>query len=77
MFNPELETLSRDALAARQVQGMRRTLARVLTNPTYHARLGRVQPHDISSPKDWERLPFLTKEELRDEIGRASCRGRV
>ncbi len=66
MFNPELETLSRDALAARQVQGMRRTLARVKTNPAYHARLGRVNPHDISSPKDWERLPFLTKEELRD-----------
>jgi len=66
VFQPEIETLGRERLVEVQLQGMRRTLERVLTNPTYHARLGRVQPHDISSPKDWERLPFLTKEELRD-----------
>ena len=66
MFQPEIETLSREALVKVQLEGMRRTLARVKTNPAYHARLGRVNPHDISSPKDWERLPFLTKEELRD-----------
>jgi len=66
VFQPEIETLGRERLVEVQLQGMRRTLERVLTNPTYHARLGRVQPQDISSPKDWERLPFLTKEELRD-----------
>jgi len=66
VFQPEIETLSREALVKVQLEGMRRTLARVKTNPAYHARLGRVNPHDISSPKDWERLPFLTKEELRD-----------
>ena len=66
MFQPEIETLSREALVKVQLEGMRRTLARVKANPAYHARLGRVNPHDISSPKDWERLPFLTKEELRD-----------
>ena len=66
MFQPEIETLSRDLLAERQLQGMRRTLERVLTNPIYHRRLGRVKPEDIGSPKDWEQLPLLTKEELRD-----------
>ncbi|MBI3030753.1 MAG: phenylacetate--CoA ligase family protein, partial [Candidatus Rokubacteria bacterium] len=66
MFNPELEALDRDALAARQLEGMRGTLARVKTNPRYAARLGRVDPRDVRSAKDWERLPFLTKEELRD-----------
>lgn len=66
MFQPEVETLDREALTKVQLEGMRRTLARVKINPAYHARLGRVNPHDISSPKDWERLPFLTKEELRD-----------
>ena len=50
MFQPEIETLSREALVKVQLEGMRRTLARVKTNPAYHARLGRVNPHDISSP---------------------------
>ncbi|MEK6530789.1 MAG: phenylacetate--CoA ligase family protein, partial [candidate division NC10 bacterium] len=66
MYQPEIETLSRERLLELQLQNMRRTLERVLTNPTYRRRLGGVEPHDISSPKDWERLPFLTKEELRD-----------
>ena len=66
MYQPEIETLSRERLLELQLQDMRRTLERVLTNPTYRRRLGGVEPHDISSPKDWERLPFLTKEELRD-----------
>jgi len=57
VFQPEIETLSREALVKVQLEGMRRTLARVKTNPAYHARLGRVNPQDISSPKDWERLP--------------------
>ncbi|MFQ5896992.1 MAG: phenylacetate--CoA ligase family protein [Candidatus Methylomirabilia bacterium] len=66
MFQPEIETLSRERLAERQLQGMRRTLERVRTNPAYHRRLGGVDPGEIRSVKDWERLPFLTKEELRD-----------
>jgi phenylacetate-CoA ligase len=66
MFDPELETLPREALAERQLEGLRGTLARVRLNPAYHARLGRVEPEAIRSFDDWGRLPFLTKEVLRD-----------
>ncbi|MFQ5945279.1 MAG: phenylacetate--CoA ligase family protein [Anaerolineae bacterium] len=66
MFQPEIETLSRERLAERQLQGMRRTLERIRSNPAYHRRLGGVDPGDIRSVKDWERLPLLTKEDLRD-----------
>jgi phenylacetate-CoA ligase len=66
VFNPELETLGREALGRRQLEGLRRTLEYVRANPAYHARLDRVEPAAISSLDDWRRLPFLTKEVLRD-----------
>ncbi|MFQ5828020.1 MAG: phenylacetate--CoA ligase family protein [Candidatus Methylomirabilia bacterium] len=66
MFNPERETLPHEALVRRQLEGLRRTLARVDANPAYHARLGGVTPEDIHSLDEWSGLPFLTKAELRD-----------
>jgi phenylacetate-CoA ligase len=47
------------------------------TNPDYRARLGSVAPPDIRSIEDWSRLPFLTKDELRDAYPfRLTCAGR-
>lgn len=66
MFQPELETLDREALARLQLERMRATLARCLTNPAWRRRLGRVRPEDVKQVDDWARLPFLTKDELRD-----------
>ncbi|HET7875712.1 MAG TPA: phenylacetate--CoA ligase [Methylomirabilota bacterium] len=66
MYQRELETLERERLAEVQLEGMRRTLQRVSTNPAYHRRLGGVAPGDLRSVRDWEKLPFLVKEELRD-----------
>jgi phenylacetate-CoA ligase len=66
MFQPEVEALERDALAALQVQRMRATLARVLGNQAWARRLGDVRPEDVKTVDDWRRLPFLTKDELRD-----------
>jgi len=66
VFNPEQETLSREALAKRQLEGLRGTLARIRANPAYHARLGGVAPEEVRAFDDWRRLPFLTKEALRD-----------
>src|SRR5262244_2684947 len=66
MFQPELETLDPEALAQLQLQRMRATLARCLTNPAWRRRLGGVRPDDVKRLDDWERLPFLTKDELRD-----------
>ena len=66
MWEPEAETRSREALERETVEGMRRTLGHALTNPAWRRRLGSVEPGDIRSAADWARLPFLTKDELRD-----------
>ena len=66
MFQPEQETLDREALARLQLERMRSTLARVRTNAAWAQRLGHAQPGDLKSLGDWRRLPFLTKADLRD-----------
>jgi phenylacetate-CoA ligase len=66
MWEPEAETRPREALERETVEGMRRTLGHALINPAWSRRLGRVEPDDIRSAADWARLPFLTKDELRD-----------
>ena len=66
MWEPEAEARPREALERETVEGMRRTLGHALTNPAWRRRLGSVKPGDIRSAADWTRLPFLTKDELRD-----------
>jgi phenylacetate-CoA ligase len=66
MFQPELESLERGRLAALQLDRMRATLARVVRHPAWAKRLGGVQAGDLRSLDDWARLPFLTKDALRD-----------
>jgi phenylacetate-CoA ligase len=66
MWRPERESLGREALEAVQLEGMRATLERVLGQPNYARRLAGAHPHDVARVDDWARLPFLTKEELRD-----------
>jgi len=58
--------MDREALARLTVAGMRRTLARTRTNAAWARRLGDVHPDDIEEPDDWQRLPLLTKDDLRD-----------
>ena len=66
MWEPQAETLPREQLAQRSIEGMRRTLGRALTKAAWRRRLGAVTPDDIRGHDDWARLPFLTKDELRD-----------
>ncbi|MBI4635529.1 MAG: phenylacetate--CoA ligase [Candidatus Rokubacteria bacterium] len=66
MFAPEAETLPREALERLTLERMRATLARVGANGAWARRLGGVRPEDLRRVEDWRRLPFLTKEELRD-----------
>jgi phenylacetate-CoA ligase len=66
MFQPEFEALERERLIAIQLERMRATLTRVRRNPAWRRRLGDVAPEDLRAPEDWCRLPFLTKDELRD-----------
>ena len=66
MWQPEREALEREALERLVVDGMQATLARARTNAAWVRRLGDARPEDITRVEDWQRLPFLTKDELRD-----------
>jgi phenylacetate-CoA ligase len=66
MFQPELEALARERLERLVLERMRATLARLVVHPAHARRLGGARPEDIRRPEDWRRLPFLTKETLRD-----------
>jgi phenylacetate-CoA ligase len=66
MYQPELETMPRPALAALQLERLRVTLRHInLSNPFYASRLGGLDPDQVRGPDDLARLPFLTKEDLR------------
>ena len=67
-FNPELETMSREALEALQTERLRETVGRCMNNPFYAKKLQEkgVTPESITSPADVKRLPFTTKEDLRE-----------
>jgi phenylacetate-CoA ligase len=68
-FNEEIETLSRPALEAMQLQRLQATLERVYANvPFYKATfdsLG-IKPSVVSSLEDLQKLPFTTKQNMRD-----------
>jgi phenylacetate-CoA ligase len=67
MFEPELETLPRDALQALQVERLRSLVAYVKAHvPLYRERLADVEPADIGSLDDLRRLPLTRKDDLRD-----------
>src|SRR2546428_3143237 len=66
MWEPELEALDRERLERLVLDRMRATLAQLLINPAHTGRLGGAWPEDIRRFGDWRRLPFLTKEILRD-----------
>ena len=66
MFQPDLETLDREPLARLTLDRMRATLARLRTSAAWGRRLGDARPLDLKAPGDWSRLPFLTKDDLRD-----------
>ena len=66
LWDPEREAMAREALERLQLERMRATLAVIAENPAYVRRLGGVAPDDIKQVGDWRRLPFLTKDELRD-----------
>jgi phenylacetate-CoA ligase len=66
LWQPEREAMDRERLQTLVLDRMRATLARVSANPRYAARLGGAAPGDLKHVGDWARLPFLTKDELRD-----------
>jgi phenylacetate-CoA ligase len=67
MFQPEIEGMDREQLVSLQLENLKQTLARIKgNNPDYYERLGGVGPDDIRSIADIAKLPFMTKDDLRD-----------
>ncbi len=69
MWNREKETLSRDEYAKLQLEGLKKSLARVWNNEFYRSRLakgGVGSPEDVKSLDDLAKLPFFTKEDFRE-----------
>ncbi|MCL1928626.1 MAG: phenylacetate--CoA ligase [Treponema sp.] len=68
-WNEQLETISRKELEAWQLAKLKETVGRSLRTPFYQKRLtesGIKSPDDIKSLEDLKRIPFTTKNDLRD-----------
>ena len=69
-WNERAETLSRDELTAVQLAGLKWTVNHVWTNNAfYRDRLAAhgIEPGDIRSLDDLRSMPFLTKDDFRDQ----------
>ena len=69
MWNRAAETMSRDAYAKVQLEGLKKSLRRVWGNPFYRERLQRGgvgSPEDVASLDDLAKLPFFTKDDFRE-----------
>ncbi len=67
IFEPEVETQSRERLRALQVERLRSLVAYVKERvPLYRERLAGVEASDLRSVEDVRRLPFTRKDDLRD-----------
>jgi len=69
-WNEHAETMSADERAAVQLAGLKRTVAHVWANSPFHRRrleAAGIAPEDIRSLDDIRRLPFLTKDDFREQ----------
>jgi len=68
-YNDEFETMPRPALEALQLKRLQAVLERVYANvPFYKASFDKagIRPGDVKSLEDLQRLPFTTKQDMRD-----------
>ena len=69
MFQPEIETMSREELRELQLKNLKWQVKRVYENVhMYKERMQEsgVHPDDIKELSDISKLPFTTKQDLRD-----------
>ena len=74
-FNPELETMSRSELEALQLERLQKTVNHCMNSPFYQNKfkeLG-ITPDDIKTLDDVRKLPFTTKEDLRENYPFGIC----
>lgn len=68
-WNPEMETMDREELRKIQGERLKATVKRVYENVPYYAekmKKAGVTPEDINTVDDLRKLPFTTKNDLRD-----------
>ncbi len=67
-FNEEMETLSREQIEALQLSRLQDTVKRCMNSPFYKERFRQagLAPEDIRTLDDLRRIPFTTKQDLRD-----------
>lgn len=67
-FNPEVETLSREEIEALQLERLQSTVKHCMNSPFYKKRFDEIglKPEDIKSLDDIRKIPFTTKQDLRD-----------
>jgi len=59
--------MDREELEKLQLLRLQETVSRIAArNPRYYEKIGKIPPREIKSLKDLEKLPFLTKADLRD-----------
>jgi len=67
-FNPEFETLSRTEIENLQLERLKATVKHCMNSPFYAKRFkeNNLTPSDIKSLDDLRKIPFTTKQDLRD-----------
>ena len=67
-FNPEFETMSREQIEALQLERLQKTVRHCMNSPFYKKRFEEIglRPEDIKSLDDLKKIPFTTKQDLRD-----------
>ena len=67
-FNPEMETLSRPEIEALQLKRLQDTVQHCMQSTFYKQRFENIglKPEDIKTLDDLRRIPFTTKQDLRD-----------
>jgi phenylacetate-coenzyme A ligase PaaK-like adenylate-forming protein len=68
-WNSRIEGATRDEIEALQLERLRSTVTAALKTPFYHQRLAGIgldDPRDISSLADLNKIPFTTKDDLRN-----------
>ncbi|MBO4785944.1 MAG: phenylacetate--CoA ligase, partial [Prevotella sp.] len=67
-FNPELETMSREGIEKLQLERLKKTVKHCMNSDFYRRKFEEmgITPDDIKTLDDVRKLPFTTKEDLRD-----------
>ncbi len=67
-LHPEMETLSRPEIEKLQLERLQKTIRQCMRSPFYKRRFEEagLRPEDIRSLGDLQKIPFTTKQDLRD-----------